>query len=145
MEYMIQQVQLLNQLGWLLETPTSNSTGQVSDASSVGFGKYIPKFTIQNAYFDNLKTWYGNNGSAKAVASGTSAYGTQPANWFNLYVNPTSNLAATNINYASMTTEKSNSNVSNIGVQGYSTTATATNVGAGINYGVNVTGTIFDF
>jgi hypothetical protein len=44
-----------------------------------------------------------------------------------------------------MNTGQSYGNVSNIGVVGYSTTATATNVATGVNYGVNVTGTTFDF
>jgi len=32
--------------GRLLETPSSNTEGNVSDASAVGFGNYIPKFTM---------------------------------------------------------------------------------------------------
>lgn len=95
-----------------------------------------------------MRTWYagaGSTASVKAIGGGTTQYGLQPSNWFNPYVNPTSNAAAANINYASMNTGQSYGNVSNIGVVGYSTTATATNVAAGINYGVNVTGTTFDF
>jgi len=35
--------------GLLLETPSSNTDGNVSDASAVGFGNYMPKFTMPNA------------------------------------------------------------------------------------------------
>lgn len=35
--------------GLLLETPSSNTDGNVSDDSGVGFGNYIPKFTMTNA------------------------------------------------------------------------------------------------
>lgn len=83
--------------GYLLETAAATTVGTQQDYAGVGFGNYVPRFTMPAAQFATMRTWYGSNTARQLT---TSQYGAQSTNWFSPYVNPAGNTLALSTNYA---------------------------------------------
>lgn len=83
--------------GYLLETAAATTAGTQQDYAGVGFGNYVPRFTMPADQFATMRTWYGNNTARQLT---TSQYGTQSTNWFTPYQNPAGTSLALSTNYA---------------------------------------------